>query len=66
MTTDIETADTLPVGPLVKVCGCGRTFSAHEWSLLHCLGSMVDEEGTIELRNCPCGSTIAVEIVIAT
>jgi len=26
----------------------------------------VDEEGTIELRNCPCGSTIAVEIVIAT
>lgn len=48
-------------GVIVKACGCGRTFTEHEWSLLKSLGPMVDPEFTIELRNCPCGSTIAIE-----
>jgi len=47
---------------IVKRCACGRTFTDHEWSLLQFLGTMVDEVESIELRNCPCGSTIAVEV----
>ncbi len=45
-----------------KACACGRTFTAHEWSLLVLVGEMVDEVESIELRNCPCGSTIAVTV----
>ena len=55
-------ADTIPAAPLVKRCACGRTFTAHEWSLLVFVGRMMDPEESIELRNCPCGSTVAIEV----
>lgn len=47
-----------------RPCGCGRTFSAHEWALLACIGNMVDDFDAIELRNCPCGSTISAPFAI--
>jgi hypothetical protein len=49
----------------VKVCGCGRTYTAEQWSTLEMVGRMFDVEETIELRNCPCGSTIAVTVDLA-
>ena len=48
-----------------KQCGCGRMFTAHEWSLLESVGRMSDNVETIELRNCPCGSTIATVVDLA-
>lgn len=43
-----------------KRCGCGRTFDTIAWSDLPLLGNQVDDSRVLELRNCPCGSTIAV------
>lgn len=45
-----------------KACGCGRSYTEHEWSLLKFVGSMQDDDPPLELRNCACGSTIAQEI----
>lgn len=45
---------------VVKVCGCGREYTEHEWRLLAVVGEMRDEVEAIELRNCAeCGSTIS-------
>jgi ribosomal protein S27AE len=50
--------------PVRKRCSCGRTFTAHEWSLLDLLGTMTDDVDVIELRNCPsCGSTLAEAVL---
>jgi hypothetical protein len=46
-------------GPIVKSCACGRTFTAHTWKLLAKVGHHRDFVEKLELRNCPCGSTIA-------
>lgn len=52
-----------------KRCGCGAEFDRAGWALLPRVGSMrapPDRTGPadhIELRNCPCGSTIAVDLV---
>ena len=43
-------------GPIVKRCSCGRQFTRDGWAWLPVVGVM---EG-IELRNCPCGSSIAL------
>lgn len=45
---------------ILKTCGCGRTFTVEEWRELPGCGRMPDEEGDLDLRHCPCGSTIAV------
>lgn len=51
----------------VKTCGCGATYSAEEWLGLAAIGFLLGEDGPLELRNCPCGSTIdrpiALEVV---
>jgi hypothetical protein len=47
---------------IVKSCACGLNFTAHEWALLALVGTMMDPVESIELRNCLCGSTIAVEV----
>lgn len=53
--------------PPVKTCGCGQQFTFLEWKNLQLVGHQhvaEDEHGpalSIELRNCPCGSTIAIE-----
>lgn len=47
-----------------KVCACGRTFTAAQWATLEMVGRMLDVE-TLELRNCPCGSTLAMVVDLA-
>lgn len=44
-----------------KRCGCGRTFDALAWAELPYVGRQDDGEELLELRNCPCGTTLAVE-----
>lgn len=52
----------------VKRCGCGRLYGEAEWRKLPRAGTMTtpaDETGpeeTLELRNCACGSTLAIVI----
>jgi hypothetical protein len=61
----MPTFTCLTIGPsratlrnmVLKTCGCGRVFTAESWKLLKLLGKV---EG-LELRNCSCGSTLAVE-----
>ncbi len=54
-----------------KRCSCGRTFTRQEWEGLPLLGLQPPGESPQgqghlwygqELRNCPCGSTLAVEV----
>ncbi len=51
-----------------KRCACGREHFVGEWSGLPLVGYLVtpeDEKGPLErleLRNCPCGSTISIEV----
>lgn len=51
---------------IMKECACGRSFTEDEWLLLPFVGKSGTDDGdpdpiVIELRNCPCGSTIAIE-----
>jgi len=52
----------------VHRCPCGRAYTATEWAALPYVGEQVipaDEYGPeerIELRDCACGSTRAVEV----
>ncbi len=56
--SDLGLVDAWP-----KRCGCGRSYTEHEWALLQFIGTMVDEVESCELRNCEtCKSTIAVAI----
>ena len=53
-----------------KICGCGREHYYGEWSSLEFVGYMpgVDDDGKdcrIELRNCPCASTLAIVVTDA-
>lgn len=42
-------------------CGCGASYDADEWQALSCPGLMDCGTGcTLELRDCRCGSTMAV------
>ncbi len=49
----------IPTSIWPKLCGCGCSYTEHEWSMLMLIGRMKDEVEDIELRNCTCGSTIA-------
>lgn len=65
-------AETLPPGPHplieasvfgIKQCPCcGSAFTHAEWKALEFVGiqSFDGDPEELELRNCPCGSTIAV------
>jgi len=48
----------------IKVCRCcSRTFDAEAWGRLEVPGGgryMTDGETVLELRNCPCGTTLAL------
>lgn len=44
----------------VKKCGCGLVHTAEAWEQLPFVGVM--PEDFIELRNCPCGSTLAIAL----
>jgi hypothetical protein len=44
---------------MTKPCSCGRVYSLTEWVDLHLVGSAYDSTTyRIEMRNCPCGSTL--------
>lgn len=46
-----------------KQCGCGASYYAGEWTSLPFVGYQSDgDDGRLELRNCSCKSTLAVEI----
>ena len=45
-----------------KLCGCGRLYELQEWEKLHYVGDMDDTVEVLEMRNCVCGSTIAIVI----
>lgn len=49
---------------ILHTCSCGKKFTVEGWETLPLVGYQNDEEleePTLELRNCPCGSTRAVE-----
>lgn len=47
----------------MKRCACGRVHDPAAWAALPLVGIQDPEEpDAIELRNCPCGSTIAVRV----
>lgn len=46
--------------PEPKRCGCGREHDAAAWRALPFVGVQDDVDCRFELRNCVCGSTIAV------
>ena len=57
--------------PTVKVCRCcWREYSRPAWEDLLEVGTQPDEvdalgqEWALELRNCPCGSTLAMRIPV--
>lgn len=51
-----------------KKCGCGLSYSRETWTRLALVGTQyvpADAFGpaeAIELRNCACGSTLAIEV----
>ena len=49
---------------VVKRCSCGREFTRSQWSLLARCGRMhlARRDAMIELRNCPCGSSMALQL----
>lgn len=48
-------------GETLVVCKrCGRSFTFDEWCKLPYVGLQVFPDETLELRNCPCGSTHAI------
>lgn len=46
----------LRTNEVIKRCGCGREYTRSEWKALTFCGTM----GAVELRNCVCGSTVAL------
>lgn len=49
-------------GDIAHTCSCKRTFTLAEWEALPYVGVMRDDVERLELRNCLCGSTRALEI----
>jgi hypothetical protein len=47
---------------IIHTCSCGLSFTASEWERLPLCGVQVTDEGFIELRNCPCGSTRSIDL----
>lgn len=54
MNARIVTAATL------HMCSCGTEYTSAEWSRLPYVGEQADDEESLELRDCVCGSTRAV------
>lgn len=60
MTPAEQTATTLPAPPIQ--CQCGAVHTEAEWFRLSYVGVMDDGDGgELELRNCQCHSTIAIQ-----
>lgn len=50
--------------PVIKTCGCGLKYTPMRWKTLKLIGMPDDGHEKLELRNCACGSTIAVLIAV--
>lgn len=49
--------------PWPKCCLCGLSWSREAWRQLVLVGHTdAAEDGELELRNCSCGSTLAVQV----
>jgi hypothetical protein len=48
----------------MKRCGCGCEYTPEQWQALPYVGVMRDDVEALELRNCVCGSTLAVEMTM--
>jgi hypothetical protein len=46
--------------PFKRCTCCDRPYTEHGWKLLPKIGMHRDWVEELELRNCPCGSTLAV------
>lgn len=56
----IEKADTIPPTKMCRCCGVA--YDAETWRALQYVGAQDDGDGGfLELRNCPCGSTLSLE-----
>lgn len=65
MQIDLEKWARPTVGDIVSTCGCGQQHNLYGWLQLKTVGEMICppevwEPDTLELRDCPCGSTIGV------
>jgi len=49
-------------GPVIKRCACGAAFTQRQWNALKLVGYHSDDVEELELRNCGCGSTIAITL----
>lgn len=58
----VDTIAGTSTSPFVKSCGCGRSFTLAEWRRLPFVGEQRFEAPPyrLELRDCRCGSTIAL------
>lgn len=61
MPDSLDDRDTSPPPP-PKQCLCGASYPADAWQKLPYVGIMDDGIDRLELRNCPCSSTIAIEL----
>ena len=52
-------AVVVPTRSAVVVCSCGRPYSESAWQALPWCGDQPDGELVLEMRDCPCGSTIS-------
>lgn len=41
---------------------CGRPIRKQSWQNLQALGEMGEEDNRLELRNCGCGTTLAIKV----
>lgn len=46
----------------IKTCSCGLGYDPAAWKCLPYVGRKAHGGSLIEMRSCPCGSTIAVEL----
>jgi len=49
-----------------KHCACGLSFGRAEWLDLHSAGRWCVDDLTLDLRTCPCGSTISIPVEALT
>lgn len=58
-----QLADTIPAPAWPKRCLCGASYDENAWKGLRLVGRMDDGDGgELELRDCRCHSTLAIEV----
>jgi hypothetical protein len=47
---------------IIKTCTCGMGYTKEEWEELPYVGEMADEVEALEMRSCPCQTTISIPL----